>query len=93
MESKKVTRYYCEYCNPKKGFWKKQDCLNHEKKCYFNKNNKQCGSCIHFNKYHCLEFDMTLCSEHNYKEQLKESKHNVNHFKVFPKICGTWSFE
>ena len=46
MESKKVTRYYAE-CG--RGFWKKRQALDHEKKCKCWKNPKfkTCISCKH----------------------------------------------
>lgn len=45
MEKRKVNRYYSE-CG--KGFWKKEQALNHEKncKCWKNPKIKGCLSCI-----------------------------------------------
>lgn len=46
MKSKKVMRYYCDHCS--RGHWKKDACLEHEKRCYFNPNIRACGTCRDF---------------------------------------------
>ena len=46
MRTRKVIRYICDYCN--KGFWKKSDAAEHEKKCFHNPETRSCLSCKHF---------------------------------------------
>jgi len=43
MRSRKVWRYYCDHCS--RGHWKKQDCAEHEARCYLNPKTKSCATC------------------------------------------------
>jgi hypothetical protein len=43
--------YVCEHCNKhkrnKKAYLSKDKCKQHEKRCFYNTNNKTCWTCIH----------------------------------------------
>jgi hypothetical protein len=58
MKIRKCKRYVCEYCS--KGFWIKEDCLYHEKKCHKNPVVKSCWNCGYFKDYYCSIYEKTL---------------------------------
>jgi hypothetical protein len=84
MHSKKVLRYYCDHCG--KGFWRKPLSLEHEKICYYNPENECCGSCDHFEDWHCLHFDKSLRVN---LAQIPEGEEYLN-YMLFQKHCGSW---
>ena len=87
MRKRKTVRYICEYCS--KGFWKPDDCLRHENKCFKNPNSKSCFNCVNFSieigePWFCIKFEKDLCinPSKNYEMKFKNSK--CEHFKSQP---------
>ncbi len=74
MRSKKVLRYYCDHCN--KGFWKKQDCKEHEEICFYNPEVKACATC-----FHCEPFDENGTRYCYYEDEYLLTKFDVQRGK------------
>ena len=64
MRSKKVLRYYCDYCS--KGLWSMHDCEFHERICFYNPSTRSCPTCKQYEKprgphmAYCNEFEKNL---------------------------------
>jgi len=90
MITKKVLRYYCEHCS--RGHWKKQDCIKHEKICFYNPENQKCGSCVSFKKsseYWCDDYEKHLRTEKGLKETIWPDK---KYLMLYPEKCNRHVF-
>ena len=91
MRTAKVSRYYAE-CG--KGFWKKQQCVDHDKtcKCWTNPRNKACKTCV----YASLQPDEPDVGISSYWECNNQKNTNDGHVNDLEKVdyisvnCQFW---
>jgi hypothetical protein len=74
-----IVRYKCEHC--KKHFSNKKYAESHERRCFFNRNNKACPSCTYFNN--CYKVENCKCSLTGRKGTDKIINPNIGEYDFF----------